>query len=88
MKHILPTVVLSTALLAAAPALAAGTGTHKVCVDSTYVRNTPKLTMIGTLFEGQKIKVTRYDAGKQYAYGFAYGHVNKHGWVKAADLCD
>ena len=58
-----------------------------VCADSTYVRHTPSLTMIGTLFEGQRIKVTRYDKSGKDAYGFAYGHVRKHGWVKTADLC-
>jgi hypothetical protein len=91
MKHILPTVALCTTLVAAAPAVAhegAKTGPRKVCEDSTYVRHTPKLTMIGTLFKGQTIKVTRYDSSHKYAYGFAYGHVRKHGWVKAADLCD
>jgi len=91
MKHILPTVALCTTLLAASPALAhegAKTGMRKLCVDSSYVRHTPKLTVIGTLFKGQRIKVTRYDTSKKYAYGFVYGHVNKHGWIKAADLCD
>jgi hypothetical protein len=91
MKHILPTLLLATAAATAAtPALAADgkTGLRTVCADSTYVRHTPNLTMIGTLFEHQRIKVKRYDKSGKRAYGFAYGHVNKHGWVKTADLCD
>ena len=89
MKRILPTALILTATLAA-PALAADhpTGTRTVCADSTYVRHTPNLTMIGTLFEHQKIKVSRYDRSGKHAYGFAYGHVRKHGWVETADLCD
>ena len=35
-----------------------------------------------------EIKVKRYDKSGKHAYGFAYGHVRKHGWVKTADLCD
>ena len=88
MKRILPTALLIAATLST-PALAADqTGTRTVCADSTYVRHTPNLTMIGTLFKDQKIKVKRYDKSGKHAYGFAYGHVRKHGWVKTADLCD
>ena len=90
MKRLLPTLLILTAsATAATPALAAHKpGVRQVCADSTYVRHTPELTMIGTLFKDQKIKVTRYDKSGKHAYGFAYGHVRKHGWVKTADLCD
>jgi len=88
MKRILPTTLLIAATLTT-PALAAEKPTMRtVCVDSTYVRHTPNLTVIGTLFVHQKIKVTRYDMSHKHAYGFAYGHVQKRGWVKTADLCD
>jgi hypothetical protein len=89
MKRILPTALLIAATLTT-PALAdtGKTGMRTVCADSTYVRHTPNLTMIGTLFEHQRIKVTRYDRSGKHAYGFAYGHVRKHGWVEIADLCD
>jgi hypothetical protein len=91
MKRILPTTLLVAATLAAPAVSAAATDkpvTRTVCADSTYVRHTPNLTMIGTLFEHQKIKVTRYDRSHKHAYGYAYGHVDKYGWVKTADLCD
>ena len=89
MKRILPTTLLIAATARRLPrSPPSKTGVRTVCADSTYVRHTPNLTMIGTLFEHQKIKVTRYDTSHKHAYGFAYGHVRKHGWVKTADLCD
>jgi opacity protein-like surface antigen len=84
MKRIL--LAATIALVAAAPAHAAET--RKVCADSTYVKHKPGRVVIGTLFKNQTIKVQRYDRSRKYAYGFARGHANKHGWVLAADLCD
>jgi hypothetical protein len=88
MKRILPTLLLTTTLAAgvAAPAMAADKlGVREVCAKSTYVKHEPGKTVIGTLFKHQKIKVERYHG--KYAYGFAKGHANKHGWVLKADLC-
>ena len=88
MKRILPTSLLIAATLAT-PALADAKPTVRtVCADSTYVKHAPGRTVIGTLFKDQKIKVTRYDRSHEHAYGFAYGHAQKHGWVVTADLCD
>ena len=91
MKHILPTALLATAVLAA-PAAAAAKPVkpvkRTVCADSSYVKRSPGFLVIGTLFKDQKIKVTRYDKSHKHAYGFAYGHVHKHGWVSTAALCD
>jgi hypothetical protein len=90
MKRILPTLLLTLTLTT--PALAADhgdkTGVREVCAKSAYVKRSPGFVVIGTLFKDQKIKVTRYDTSGKHAYGFAYGHVRKHGWVKTADLCD
>ncbi len=86
MKRILPTLLLTLTL--ATPALAADkTGVREVCAKSTYVKRSPGFVVIGTLFKDQKIKVTRYDKSGKHAYGYAYGHVRKHGWVDTADLC-
>jgi hypothetical protein len=89
MKRILPTLLLTLTL--ATPALAADnadkTGVHEVCAKSTYVKRSPGFVVLGTLFKDQKIKVTRYDKTGKHAYGYAYGHVRKHGWVVTADLC-
>ena len=87
MKRILPTTLLIAATLTT-PALAAEKPTMRtVCADSTYVRHTPTLTMIGTLFKDQKITVKRYDKSGKHAYGFAYGHVNRNGWVQNGWFC-
>jgi len=91
MNRILPTLLLATTIAgaAAAPAGAADkTGVRKVCADSAYVKHQPGRIVIGTLFKNQTIKVKRYDSSGKYAYGFARGHANKHGWVLTADLCD
>jgi hypothetical protein len=86
MKRILPTLLLTLTL--ATPALAADkTGVREVCATSTYVKRSPGFVVLGTLFKDQKIKVTRYDKSGEHAYGYAYGHVRKHGWVLARDLC-
>ncbi len=91
MKRFLPTLILTTtiATTAVAPALAAQpTGVREVCARSTYVTLQPGKIFSGTLNKRQTIRVTRYSPSGKYAYGFARGHVNRTGWVKAADLCD
>jgi hypothetical protein len=86
MKRLLPTLLLTLTL--ATPALAADkTGVREVCAKSTYVKRSPGFVVLGTLFKDQRIKVTRYDKSGEHAYGYAYGHVRKHGWVLARDLC-
>jgi hypothetical protein len=86
MKRLLPTLLLTLTL--ATPALAADkTGVREVCAKSTYVKRSPGFVVLGTLFKDQKIKVTRFDKSGEHAYGYAYGHVRKHGWVLARDLC-
>ena len=40
----------------------------------------------GTLFKGDTVKVTRISKSGDWAYGYAYGHVNRKVWVKASDL--
>lgn len=85
-----------TATLAAAAALtavgvAAAPGAvaaerKTVCAQDLYVREQPMGRAIGTLYYGQSMDVERYsDSG--WAYGFAYGHVNAHGWVQAGWFC-
>ena len=87
MKAILPTALIA-ATVAAAPAVAAEKPVVRtVCADSSYVKRSPGFVVIGTLFKDQKIKVTRYDASGKHAYGLAYGHVRKHGWVLTSELC-
>jgi hypothetical protein len=76
---------------AAAPAtgLAKAThrGKHTVSVTSTYTFHVgPAKGWDGTLFKGNTFKVERLSPSGRWAYGMAYGHVNRHAWVKASAL--
>jgi hypothetical protein len=57
-----------------------------VCAQNLYVREQPMGRAIGTLYYGQTMNVERYSASG-WAYGFAYGHVNAHGWVQGGWFC-
>ena len=66
---------------------ATGKGKHEVSVESTYVyEKAGGVRFAGTLFEGETFKVKRISPSGTWAYGMAYGHVNRHVWIKAADL--
>ena len=76
---------------AAAPAgsLAKATspGRYTVSADATYTfHKGPHKGIDGTLFKGNTVKVERISKSGLWAYGMAYGHVNRHAWVRAADL--
>ena len=72
--------------VAVAPAASAST-THVVCAQDLYVRDTAAGVVIGTLYYGERIRVDRYSPSRQWAYGFAYGNVDKHGWVQNGWFC-
>lgn len=80
----------ASALLAttAVPAQAAN-GTvgvrETVCADSLYVRTEPVGAWMGTLFHGQTFLVEQLDGS--WVYGFAYGDINRHGWVQNGWFC-
>jgi len=68
-------------------AKATGKGAHEVNVESTYVfERAGGVRFAGTLYEGNTFKVKRLSPSGKWAYGMAYGHVNRHVWVKAANL--
>ena len=50
------------------------------------MRDGPDGRTLGVLFRGQSIRVDRVSAAGRWAYGFAFGHVNRHGWVLASWL--
>ncbi len=58
-----------------------------VCAQDLYVRDSPAGIFIGTLYYGQTMEVTKYSPSGEWAYGFAYGHVNKWGWVQNGWFC-
>ncbi|MBY8882982.1 hypothetical protein [Actinacidiphila acidipaludis] len=83
-------VLAASALLAttAAPAEAAdgAVGVREtVCADSLYVRTEPLGAWTGTLYRGQTFLVEQLDGS--WVYGFAYGDINRHGWVQNGWFC-
>ena len=76
-------------LTTAAPAQAAN-GTigvrETVCAESLFVRTEPLGAWMGTLYAGQTFQVKGPRSGG-YIYGFAYGHVNRNGWVQDGWFC-
>ena len=72
---------------AASMAKATGPGKHTVVVSSTYTFHAgPAKGWDGTLFKGNTFKVTKISKSGDWAYGYAYGHVNRKAWVKASAL--
>ena len=72
---------------AASMAKANGPGKHTVVAKSTYTFHVgPAVGFDGTLFKGETFKVSRLSPSGQWAYGYAYGHVNRKAWVKASAL--
>jgi hypothetical protein len=64
-------------------------GTRRtVCATDLYVRDAPQGIFIGTLYKGQTMEVTEYSPSGAWAYGFAYGNVNKWGWVQNGWFCN
>ena len=58
-----------------------------VSAESTYkFLDGPSNGFDGTLFKGNTFKVKRISKSGMWVYGMAYGHVNRHAWVRAADL--
>lgn len=78
--------VLTTALAAPASAADGTVGQREtVCAESLSVRTQPGGAWMGTLSHPQTFAVERVSG--DWAYGFAYGHVNRHGWVQDGWFC-
>ncbi len=77
--------MLATTLISAPSASAASRRT--ICAQSLYVRDNPAGIVIGTLYYGQSMYVDGYSSSGTYAHGFAYGYVNKWGWVLNGHFC-
>jgi hypothetical protein len=88
------TALAATAALAVAgiapatgAAQATGKGKHEVNVESASVyEKAGGVRFAGTLFEGNTFKVKRISPSGTWAYGMAYGHVDRHVWVKTSVL--
>lgn len=80
----------AVALLAVSSPAQAANGTigvrETVCAESLFVRTEPLGAWMGTLYAGQTFQVKGPRSGG-YIYGFAYGHVNRNGWVQDGWFC-
>lgn len=57
-----------------------------VCATDLFVRTDPGGAWMGTLSRGQTFLVEGPRSGG-YIYGFAYGHINRRGWVQDGWFC-
>ncbi|MEU6818126.1 hypothetical protein [Streptomyces sp. NPDC046860] len=92
-----PRIVRGAALAAAVGAmLLAGSGSAQaadgtvgtretVCAQDLFVRTEPLGAWMGTLSKGQTFLVESKRSG--WAYGFAYGDINRRGWVQDGWFC-
>ncbi|WP_330456071.1 hypothetical protein OIB37_03835 [Streptomyces sp. NBC_00820] len=83
------TAALGTALLLGSAPAQAANGTvgqrETVCAQDLFVRTDPGGAWMGTLYQGQTFLVESKQSG--WAYGFAYGDINRHGWVQDGWFC-
>lgn len=83
-------ITAALAVTGIAPAIAGATVTHTgrahVAVKSTYVYKRAGVGFSGTMFRGQTFNVERLSPSGKNAYGMAYGHINRHVWIKASAL--
>lgn len=56
-----------------------------VCAQTLFVRTDPGGAWMGTLKSGQTFTVERLGSG--WVYGFAFGDINRHGWVQDGWFC-
>jgi hypothetical protein len=74
----------------AAPAQASGgaqtNNIHTVCAQDLYVRDKASGVVIGTLYYGDSFDFISSN-GNGWDYGYAFGHVNRNGWVQAGWFC-
>ena len=71
---------------AAGLADATGPGKHTPAEEQINVYAKPNQGWSGTLEQGETFTVKRLSPSGKYAYGMAYGDMNRHGWVLAAGL--
>ncbi len=83
------TALAASALVAFAGPADAANGTvgvrETVCAQDLYVRTEPVGAWMGTLYQGETFLVEQVDGS--WVYGFAYGQINRHGWVQNGWFC-
>jgi len=83
--------ITTVALLLGPPSAKAANGTigqrETVCADDLYLRTQPNNGAFdGTLVRGETFLVKGPRSGGD-VYGFAYGHINRSGWVRDGYFC-
>jgi hypothetical protein len=79
----------AVAISALAPAAGMAKATHPgkfTATKQVYVYKEAGKIFDGTFFKGNTFKVERLSPSGKWAYGMAYGHVNRHAWIDAAAL--
>ena len=68
------------------PPMEMSANAETVCATDLFVRVTaPHGAWMGTLHKGQTILVERVNG--DWVYGFAYGDINRRGWVQNGWFC-
>ena len=57
-----------------------------VDIDQLLVYTDPATSYVGSLRRGASFTVIRLSPTRVYAYGFAYGNLNRRGWVETSGL--
>lgn len=60
----------------------------RVCSDEFVFNDQPGQGRDGVLSKGESFRVRRRSTSGKYAYGLAYGDINRLGWVRASGLRD
>lgn len=83
------TALTAAATIAVAAPAQAANGTvgerETVCAQSLAVRTAPLGAWMGTLTYPQTFYVEKVQG--EWVYGFAYGNINRHGWVQNGWFC-
>jgi hypothetical protein len=58
-----------------------------VCTQELELRDEPQGELIGIFHRGERMEVMKYSQGGEWAYGFAFGNVNRWGWVRTGWFC-
>lgn len=86
----LTAIVAAAAVGISAPAAVAAPSAEvrEVCAKSVYVKKQPGVLMVGTVTEGQRVKVTRYSASGRFAQIVARTpDYTVRGWMPTRYLC-
>ena len=90
MRTVTPIIsALAAFALMITPAAASAAGMRaSVCAQQLELNKTPNQGRDGVLAKGESFRVRKLNRSGKYAYGLAYGNINRLGWVSAAGLCN